>query len=68
MIAKNPETSETIKKELEISNKEFYTRSSRLQRLGLIKWENQNSILTSLGQLVHQTQLKSRMRLDHLGN
>ena len=64
-IAKDTTNSENLMKLLNLTRKQYYDRSSRLLKIGLIKKENREFNLTSFGQLVHHSQLKIASALKH---
>lgn len=64
-IAKDTTNSESLMKLLNLTRKQYYNRSSRLLKIGLIKKENREFKLTSFGQLVHHSQLKIASALEH---
>ena len=54
-----------LMKLLNLTRKQYYNRSSRLLKTGLIRKENREFNLTSFGQLVHHSQLKIASALEH---
>ena len=50
---------------LNLTRKQYYDRSSRLLKIGLIRKENREFNLTSFGQLVDNSQLKIASALEH---
>jgi predicted transcriptional regulator len=64
-IAKDVTKSENLMQLLNLTRKRYYDRSTRLLNTGLIRRENGKFYLTSLGQLVHQSQLKIASALEH---
>ena len=57
-IAKDTTNSQNLMKLLNLTRKQYYDRSSRLLKIGLISRNNGEIILTSLGRLVYRTQSK----------
>jgi hypothetical protein len=57
-ISNNVTNSENLMQILDITHKQYYSRSSRLLNIGLICRKNGEIILTSFGQLVYKAQLK----------
>ncbi|MFI5407187.1 MAG: hypothetical protein ACHQ1D_11850 [Nitrososphaerales archaeon] len=64
-VAKDTTNSENLMKLLNLTRKQYYDRSSRLLKIGLIRKENREFNLTSFGQLVHNSQLKIASALEH---
>ena len=64
-IAKDTTNSEDLMKLLNLTPKQYYARSSRLLKTGLIRKENREFNLTSFGQLVYHSQLKIASALEH---
>ena len=67
-IAKDTTNSENLMKLLNLTRKQYYARSSRLLKTGLIRKENREFNLTSFGQLVYHSQLKIASALEHSSN
>ena len=67
-IAKDVTNSENLIQLLNISPKQYYDRSSRLLKIGLIRRKNAESYLTSFGQLVHNSQMKIALAFKHSRN
>jgi hypothetical protein len=57
-IAKDATNSESLMQLLNITRKQYYDRSSRLLKIGLIRRENGEFSLTSFGQIVRHHLLK----------
>ena len=64
-IAKDTTNSENLMKLLNLTPKQYYDRSSRLLKIGLIGKEKHEFNLTSFGQLIHHSQLKIASALQH---
>ena len=64
-IAKDTTNSENLMKLLNLTRKQYYNRSSRLLKIGLIRKQNHELNLTSFGQLVYHSQLKIASALKH---
>ena len=64
-IAKDVTNSENLIQLLNISPKQYYDRSSRLLKIGLIRRKNAESYLTSFGQIVRHSHLKITLALKH---
>jgi hypothetical protein len=64
-IAKDSTNSENLMKLLNLTRKQYYDRSSRLLKIGLIRKENREINLTTFGQLVHHSLLKMASALEH---
>ncbi len=64
-IAKDTNNSEDLMKLLNLTRKQYYARSSRLLKTGLIRKEDGEFNLTSFGQLVYHSQLKIALALEH---
>ena len=58
--------SDVLMEILAISHKEYYSRSYRLARLGLISRKNGEIILTSFGRVVYNAQLKIANAFSYL--
>ena len=50
--------SANLKQVLDLSNKQYYSKCSRLSKIGLIRRKNGEIILTSFGRLVYSAQFK----------
>src|SRR5437867_2515300 len=57
-VGKNEKTSEALIKILGITPKQYYSRSSRLLKSGLVKRKSETLSLTSFGKLILQAQAK----------
>jgi len=64
-IGKNRESSEDLKQVLGLTRKQYYSRCSRLVKLGLIKRKEKTLVLTSLGDVVYQSQIKIARAAEH---
>jgi hypothetical protein len=64
-ISNNVTNSENLMQILDITHKQYYSRSSRLLNIGLICRKNGEIILTSFGQLVYKAQLKIATAFSH---
>ena len=64
-ISNNVTNSENLMQILDITHKQYYSRSSRLLNIGLICRKNGDIILTSFGQLVYKAQLKIATAFSH---
>lgn len=51
---------------LKITPKQYYSRSSRLLKIGLVSRRNSDIILTSLGRLVYKAQSKIATAFSHI--
>ena len=65
ILAKDTTNSEKLMKLMNLTRKQYYDKSSRLLKIGLIRKENREFNLTSFGQLVHHSQLKIASALEH---
>lgn len=59
------ECSEDFKQVLGLTRKQYYSRCSRLVKLGLIKRKEKTLVLTSLGDVVYQLQIKIARAAEH---
>ena len=57
-ISNNVTNSENIMQILDITRKQYYSRCSRLSKIGLVSKQNGEMMLTSFGRLVYNAQLK----------
>ena len=64
-IAKNVTNSENLMQLLNLTRKQYYDRSSRLLKIGLIRRKKCQFNLTSFGQLVRHSQLKIESAFKH---
>jgi hypothetical protein len=64
-IAKNPETSESLKQNLNLPHKVYYSRSASLLKTNLIERKNGKYFVTSFGKLIRQALLKIVCAADH---
>jgi predicted transcriptional regulator len=64
-IGKNRESSDDPKQVLGLTRKQYYSRCSRLLKLGLIKRKQKSLVLTSLGDVVYQSQIKIARAAEH---
>jgi hypothetical protein len=64
-ISNNVTNSENLMQILDITHKQYYSRSSRLLNIGLVCRKNGEIILTSFGQLVYKAQLKIATAFSH---
>ena len=64
-IANDVTNSENLIQLLNVTRKQYYDRSTRLLNIGLIRRKNGEFYLTSIGQLVHNSQLKIASALKH---
>ena len=63
-IANDSTNSENLMKLLNLTRKQYYERSSRLLKTGLIRKEDGGYNLTSFGRLVYHSQLKIASALE----
>ena len=56
-IAKNPETSDSLKQKLDLTYKVYYSRAAKLLIRNIIKRKGGKYFLTSFGKLIHEAQL-----------
>ena len=59
--------SDNLMQVLDLTRKQYYSRSSRLMKIGIISRKNGDIILTSFGQLVYKAQLKIATAFSHFG-
>jgi hypothetical protein len=64
-ISNNVTNSDNIKKLLDLSRKQYYSRCSRLSNIGLVSKQNGEMILTSFGRIVYNAQLKIAIAFSH---
>jgi len=64
-ISKNVTDSRNLKEVLEISERQYYDRISRLINLGLIRRKDGKVVLTSFGQIVYKAQVKIAIAFTH---
>lgn len=64
-IARDVSTSDSLMKILDISPKEYYSRSTRLLDRSLIRRKDGRLILTSFGRLIYNAQLKIAIAFKH---
>ena len=57
-LSKQPTNSDNLMQTLDITRKQYYTRSSKLLKLGIISRKDGDLILTSFGRLVYKAELK----------
>jgi len=55
-IAQTNSNSDTFRKKIRLTRKQYYSRMSRMTRVGLIKRKNGQYFLTSLGKVVYQAE------------
>jgi hypothetical protein len=55
-IAQTNSNSDTFRKKIRLTRKQYYSRMSRMTRVGLIKRKNGKYFLTSLGKVVYQAE------------
>jgi hypothetical protein len=55
-IAQTNSNSETFRKKIKLTRKQYYSRMSRMTRVGLIKRKSGTYFLTSLGKVVYQAE------------
>jgi predicted transcriptional regulator len=55
-IAQTNSNSDTFRKKIKLTRKQYYSRMSRMTRVGLIKRKNGKYFLTSLGKVVYQAE------------
>lgn len=55
-IAQMNSNSDTFRKKIRLTRKQYYSRMSRMTRVGLIKRKNGKYFLTSLGKVVYQAE------------
>ena len=64
-ISNDVTNSDNLMQVLDLTRKRYYSRSSRLLKIGIISRKNGNIILTSFGQLVYKAQLKIATAFSH---
>jgi len=57
-IAKNPQASDNLKRIIGVTDKQFYSRYSKLMKAGLIKRKLNVHTLTALGKVIYHAQAK----------
>jgi hypothetical protein len=55
-ISQTNSNSDTFRKKIKLTRKQYYSRMSRMTRVGLIKRKNGKYFLTSLGKVVYQAE------------
>jgi DNA-binding HxlR family transcriptional regulator len=61
IATENTSDSKVLKKNLKLTSRQYYNRMSRLTKVGLIKRENGNYFLTSLGKVVYNAESNIHM-------
>jgi DNA-binding HxlR family transcriptional regulator len=64
-ISNHVTNSDNLMQILDITHKQYHSRSSRLSNLGLISRNDGEIVLTSFGQLVYKAQLKIATAFSH---
>jgi predicted transcriptional regulator len=64
-ISNDATNADNLMQILRITNKQYYSRSSRLSNLGLISRNDGEIVLTSFGQVVYKAQLKIATAFSH---
>ena len=64
-ISNEVTNSDNLMQVLDLTRKRYYSRSSRLMKIGIISRKNGDIILTSFGQLVYKAQLKIGTAFSH---
>ena len=64
-ISNNVTNSDSIMKLLGLTRKQYYSRCSRLSKVGLVSKQSGEMILTSFGRIVYNAQLKIAIAFSH---
>jgi hypothetical protein len=64
-ISNEVTNSDNLMQVLDLTRKRYYSRSSRLMKIGIISRKNGDIILTSFGQLVYKAQFKIGTAFSH---
>jgi predicted transcriptional regulator len=65
IATQNITDSKALRRNLRLSTRQYYNRTSRMTKVGLIKRENGKYLLTSLGKVVYNAVSNIRMALQH---
>ena len=65
IATQNITDSKALRRNLRLTPRQYYNRTSRLTKVGLIKRENGKYLLTSLGKVVYNAVSNIRMALQH---
>jgi predicted transcriptional regulator len=65
IATQNITDSKALRRNLRLTTRQYYNRTSRMTKVGLIKRENGKYLLTSLGKIVYNAVSNIRMALQH---
>lgn len=65
IATQNITDSKALRRNLRLTTRQYYNRTSRMTKVGLIKRENGKYLLTSLGKVVYNAVSNIRMALQH---
>jgi predicted transcriptional regulator len=65
IATQNITDSKALRRNLRLTTRQYYNRTSRMTKVGLIKRENRKYLLTSLGKIVYNAESNIRMALQH---
>ena len=65
IAAQNITDSKALRRNLKLTTRQYYNRTSRMTKVGLVKRENGKYYLTSLGKIVYNAESNIRMALQH---
>lgn len=65
IATQNITDSKALRRNLRLTTRQYYNRTSRMAKVGLIKRETGKYLLTSLGKVVYNAECNIRMALQH---
>ena len=65
IATQNITDSKALRRNLRLTTRQYYNRTSRMTKVGLIKRENGKYLLTSFGKIVYNAESNIRMALQH---